>query len=210
MNPEILKEIETQVASLPKKVRDVITNTDISAETAKLKGKHGLMFDQLAKLELETMLVMIGLEPAENFVDNLVSGLKINEEKASAIANDINNSIFRKIKEALMTPAEEVNTEEYLDKASILKEIENPTPTYTTNKIIESKTNLPEIPPTMTMQAYTAPMQTKNIVEQKLSEPTHIAPKEIEISLKKIPQLQTSGVSQNAKPQVDPYKEPLD
>jgi hypothetical protein len=218
MNPETEKEIQNQINSLPKKVREVIASIDITSEISKLREKHHLMLDQISTLELETMLVMIGLEPAENFVDNLKSNLNLDEVKANAIADDVNELIFDKIRKAMMSEGGEEQKEEVLDKNSILWEIENPTPTFSTNQqktpIIPTQnpatqSNIPEIAPINTIQKYTAPIQTKNIVEQKLTETTHIAPKRIDVSLKKIPQLPNNRVSQTPKISIDPYKEPL-
>jgi hypothetical protein len=222
MNPEIEKEINDQIASLPQKVRDIIASTDITGEIIKLKEKYHLMLDQISTLEVETMLVMIGLEPAEDFVDNLQSNLKIDEEKAINIANDINELIFMEIRHAMMEQDSKTGEEnkETLDKDSILWEIENPKPTVqpiqptikTEEKAKETpkiQSNIPEIAPTQVLQKYTTPTGAKNLVEKKLSEPTHIAPKEAEISLKKIPQILNNSVSQTQKPTVDPYKEAI-
>lgn len=212
MNPEIQKEIQTQLDSLPKKVREIIASIDITNEIANLRSKHHLMLDQIATLELETMLVMIGLEPADNFVKNLESSLKIDESKAVLIANDLNELIFQKIRHAMMEEIGDQKSEGDLDKDKILAEIENPTPTFPKAEIVANstpKTILPEIAPSQTIQKYTVPTQTQNIVEQKLTKPTHIEPKETEISLKKIPQTTKTSISEK-KPAFDPYKEPLD
>jgi hypothetical protein len=106
--------------------------------------------------------------------------------------------------------SEEKGVGEDLDRDSILNEIENPTPTFKPSiieKKPEIKDNLPEIAPANVLQKYTAPITSKNIVERKLSEPTHTTPKETEISLKKIPQKTTITPAQ--KPAFDPYKETI-
>ncbi len=199
MNPEIEKEIKDQIASLPERVRAIIASTDITGEIIKIKEKHHLMLDQISTLEIETMMVMIGLEPAEDFVDNLQENLKIDEKKAIDIANDVNESIFKEIRHAMMEQDTEEEGEEdgkeTLNKDSILWEIENPTPISQTIKpfikvedAVKTQSNIPEIAPSQTLQKYTAPISAKNIVERKLTEATHIEPKEIEISLTKLPQ----------------------
>jgi hypothetical protein len=109
-----------------------------------------------------------------------------------------------------MSKDEEKGKEEELDRDSILNEIENPTPTFAKTKTEETKpqSHIPEIAPNMTLAKtpivealkYTVPPQTKSIIEQKLSEPTHVSPKETEIFLKKIPPKSSS----------DPYKEPIE
>jgi len=214
MNPEIQKIIQDQLNTLPESVRDIIASIDVTKEIASIQTKHHLMLDQISTLEIETMLVMIGLEPADHFVENLKSNLSIDDEHAVLIANDINESIFQKIRHAMMEIDEEKEgSDENLDRDSILHEIENPTPTFgpkNVEEIKEIKDNLPEIAPVSAIQKYTAPTPTKNTVEQKLSEPTHTPLVEKEIFLKKLPQTPTSQSSETKKPAFDPYKEPLD
>lgn len=213
MSPEILKEIQNQLNSLPKKVREIISSIDITNEIASLRVKHHLMLDQIATLELETMLVMIGLDEAENFADNIKTNLNIEKDKAEALAHDINELIFNKIRHAMMEEDKEGGEEEDLDKDSILKEIENPTPTFPQTQVEQTKTqenSLPEIAPTLDIQKYTSPNPaTKSIMEQKLSQPTYIKTKETEMSLKKIPQILNNSISTTQKPVTDPYKEPI-
>jgi hypothetical protein len=203
MSPETIKIIQEQIDSLPKKVREVIASIDITNEVANLRTKHFLMLDQVSTLELETILAMIGLEPTENFVENIKDNLKISEEKAILIANDINESIFNKIRQVMMSTGEEkMEDDNNLDRESILKEIENPTPTFPTIKIEQVpkiQSNIPEIAPIQTIQKYARVEPIKSIIEKKLSEPTHTEPKQTEIFLKKIPQ----------KNSVDPYKEAI-
>jgi len=159
------------------------------------------------------MLVMIGLEPAEDFVNNLKSNLNIKEELAAAIANDINELIFDKIRRVMMDNSEKdtQTSEEKLDKDSILQEIENPTPTFkpSTEKT-EAKDILPEIAPPQALTEYTPTvLPKKSIIEQKLTEPTRIPPKEIELSTRRIPQTQNTPTSLQKKYTTDPYKEPI-
>jgi hypothetical protein len=202
MEPQILKEIQDQLATLPQKVRDVISSIDITNEIANLRTKHHLMLDQVSTLELETVLAMIGLEPTENFVENIKTNLGVEEERAVSIAVDINESIFEKIRRAMMVSSEDGGGKENLDRDTILNEIENPTPTFKPSEVVQLKpeqSKIPEIAPVQTIQKYAKVEPIKSIVEKKMSEPTHIAPKETEIFLKKIPQ----------KSSIDPYKEAI-
>lgn len=210
MDPETLKEIQDQLDSLPKKVREVITSINISNEIAKLKTKHRLMLDQVSTLEIETMLVMIGLEPADDFINNIKSNLGVDDDRAISIATDINELIFEKIRKAMMSLDE---SEEKLDRESILNEIENPTPTFPITKTEappQTPNSIPEIAPTQVIQKYAQVEPIKSVVEKKLSEPTHTTPKETEVFLKKIPPTTNTSISSSQKRPFDPYKEPIE
>ena len=214
MNPETQKIIDDQIAQLPKAVQEIIANIDLTKEISDLKEKHNLMLDQVSSLEIETRLVMIGLEPGEDFVDNIIKNVGLKEDDAIAVAEDINDSIFGKIRKVMMEETKDESGEDELNKETILDEIENPTPFP---QIIQNQTQTPEekqksevvLKPneTKTIEAYTPPMMpTKSIVEQKLTAPTHIQPKEIQIPTSKLP----SATSTTSAKAVDPYREPTE
>jgi hypothetical protein len=166
-------------------VRDIISTIDTTGEIVKMKEKHNLMLDQISSLELETVLTMIGLEPAENFVSNLKETLEVDEEKANAIAFDINELIFDKIRKAMMEgdTSEEKGVGDDLDRDSILNEIENPTPTFrpsTIEKKPKIKDNLPEIAPLNVLQKYTKTLSKESF----LSQPTQHQRKQKSLSKK--------------------------
>ena len=218
MNPEIEQLIEEHLASLPSEIRKVLAETDIVNEIMSVKDKYHLMLDQVTSLELDTRLTILGIYDPEDFVRNIKSHAKLNDDIATSVANDIENSIFKKIKEALIkeTADEYEILEENLDKDSILAEIENPVPTFqpkstitpvNTEKIPE---NFPAIKTSQTIENYIPPsMPVKSIVERKLSEPTRIPPKEIEVSLKKLPETPAQTLPSTQKYSFDPYKEPI-
>lgn len=222
--------IKERLLSLPPEIQKAFSETDIIGEIEKIRSKHGLMYDQSAVLESETMLVFLGLEKPGDLIKNIESNANVSKETATEIVDEIEKNILKQIKSKLVEVIEKEdaenpesknqnvvikeNKDETLDREAILKEIEDPTPTFGVKKTEDlniKKDNLPEIAPISAIQKYVAPIpQTKNIIEKKLSEPTHIAPKKVEISLKKIPQASNLSVSQTQKPAFDPYKEPIE
>lgn len=215
--------IKQRILSLPLEIQKAFKETDIVGEIEKIRVKFKLMFDQGSVLETETKLVFLGLENPNDLLKNISNNANVSKEIASQIVNEIESNIFKQIKSKLIdtlkkedeesqkkVALEETKKEEKLDRDSILNEIENPTPTFTKAKTEEIKpiSHIPEIAPDMTLAKtpiveapkYKMPTQTKSIIEQKLSEPTHTTPKETEIFLKKIPHKNPS----------DPYKEPID
>lgn len=215
MNPEIAQIIKDQLSLLPDALKKAISETDVTSEIVALKEKHHLMLDQVTSVELDTRLTMIGIEAGEEFIDNIKKHANLSNEAALAVAEDIENSIFSKIRKAVMSETEEIDEaeEESLDKDSILNEIENPTPTFPTKNLDAVKQNteiFPAIQTPRTLESYIVPnAQIKTIVEQKLSEPTRIPPKEIEVSLKKLPQTPAQTTIAPKKYSADPYKESI-
>ncbi len=209
--------IKQRLLSLPEEIQKAFAETDIVGEVEKIRVKNKLMYDQASVIESEVMLVFLGLERPDDLTKNISENANIPKEIVSEIVLDIEKNILKQIKSKLAETLEKEDAEsskkpeEVMDKEKILEEIENPKPLWNTidnkEKIIEDKntTNdkLPEIAPTQTIQKYTPPVSTKNIVEKKLTEPTHIEPKKIEISLKKIPQ------ENPQKNSGDPYREPI-
>jgi hypothetical protein len=219
--------IKQRLLSLPIEIQKAFNETDIVGEIEKIRVKFKLMYDQGSALESETKLVFLGLEKPDDLLKNIVENVNISKDIATQIVGEVEKNIFKQIKKKLIETLEQEEEEskkkenkETLDKDSILWEIENPKPTVqpiqptikTEEKAKETpkiQSNIPEIAPTQVLQKYTAPTGAKNLVEKKLSEPTHITPKEAEISLKKIPQILNNSVSQTQKPTVDPYKEAI-
>jgi len=213
--------IKERLLSLPPEIQKAFGETDIVGEIEKIRVKFGLMYDQASVLESETMIVFLGLEEPKYLLRNIVQNAKISTEIASQIVEEIEKNILKQIKSRLVEILEEEDVESkkkeekesliFDTKDSILQEIENPTPIFkpVTEKI-QAKNILPEIAPTQTLTEYTPPiLPKKSIIEQKLTEPTRIPPKEIELSIRKIPQTQITPETLQKKYTIDPYKEPI-
>ena len=73
----------------------------------KAREKHNLHIDQLEVLEAETADVMTGFLPLEKFAQSLAERLKVDRSVADAIAKDINDQLFVKIRESMKKIYEE-------------------------------------------------------------------------------------------------------
>jgi len=142
---DILKE---QLAILPKSVVEAILATDYKSKLREITNRQRLLIDQAGKLEMETTLVMIGLEPLADFISNLQKTLELPVTRAEEVAKDVSESIFKPIRDSLYAMNQEmesdlnaVPTEEKLineaprstdsndsdlNREQILSEIENP------------------------------------------------------------------------------------
>lgn len=92
---EIIKE---RYKELPADIKEAIANTDLASKFDAIAKKHGLHIDQNGSLQTETILVMIGLESTEDYVDNIKKALDISRVQAIEIAKDINSEILDSIR----------------------------------------------------------------------------------------------------------------
>ena len=115
MENDTQKIITNQLAKLPANVRNAIISADYRTKLQTITKDNKLMIDQAGKLEMETLLVMLGLEPLDDYTDNLVNNASLSRNQAIAIAHDVNELIFKNIRESLKkinneaasTPADE-------------------------------------------------------------------------------------------------------
>jgi len=208
------QQISQMYDNLPEDLKDSIFSVDTTSVVNEIGRKYGLAIDKIGDLANETGMVMLGVTHPNEFIGNLADRLEIDKEKARAIAQEINEQVFKKVRESLRKihnmregaeeeqdkikvspfgnsqgetlPANSVN------RADILKEIEKD---HTKENIV------PDI-----MKGDTNPF------EEKMKEGVLVAPVEekhyIEESAK------TALLPEPEKPKkyqgFDPYKEPIE
>lgn len=101
MDSETQKIIADQMKKLPKDVLNAIISVDYKTKLQEVTRRQKLLIDQAGKLEMETTLVMIGLEPLADYVNNLQRELDVSVIKAKEIALDVSENIFKPIRESL-------------------------------------------------------------------------------------------------------------
>ncbi len=138
MDDETQKIIAEQMKKLPKDVVGAIISVDYKTKLQEITQRQRLLIDQAGKLEMETTLVMIGLEPLADYISNLQRELGIPSNQAKIIALDISENIFKPIRNSLQMMNEAGEAEETpatkftdsneigLNRDQILDEIENP------------------------------------------------------------------------------------
>jgi hypothetical protein len=147
---EATDAITKHIQALPPKLKAAIASIEMQKPLEEIRQKYGLMLDQASTLETETVLVAIGVEPGEEFVDNIIKNVGLNEIDAISIAKEINAKIFEKIKERIKkgegpsesgggeTPEQKVENEK-----EILSAIEKPSPVGSRIKQSNAPSNLP-------------------------------------------------------------------
>ena len=102
--------IKGQLQKLPQAIRAAILQADIRTLLQSVAKKHDLRIDQAGLLENETMLVMLGLEHPDSFIDNLVRNANVPRGVAAQLATDVNNQIFKEVRHLLVQMHEEEKT----------------------------------------------------------------------------------------------------
>lgn len=101
MEPETQKIIAEQMKIIPSDVRAAIIAPDYQNKIREIADKHNLPIEEAAKLEMETTLVMIGLEPLADYPVNLEKELGLSEIQANEITLDVGEAIFRPVESSL-------------------------------------------------------------------------------------------------------------
>ena len=219
--------IKNQFESLPKDLQQAILNTDIGGIVNTISKKHLLHIDQEGLLQTEVLLVLLGLEDVDRFVDNVTKNGIADQENAHIIAEEIHNQIFLPVIENLQKIQEEYralgnnkdenllggHTSEASARKELLEAIESPFG-QTKNNFVNAFLTKP-VSTTQTTTAITVggvggePKQagTGTAGLSPLS-----APASMQSSLNSV----TTPSNTNQKPivapktyTVDPYKEPL-
>ncbi len=98
--------IENAKAKLPIETLNAIAAVDWKAAIISLREKKGYNFEQLGDLELETELVLCGLTTPEEYKKELQNRMRLSQAEVDELVNEMNNLVFKKIKEELIKNSE--------------------------------------------------------------------------------------------------------
>jgi hypothetical protein len=221
MDEKTTKLIKERFESLPEAVQEVILSSNYENSLLEIGQQYQLNVEQLGKLEQETTITMMGIDPLADFETRLTRELNIDKEKGSLIIKDINEKVFLRIRDLLKLmntgeldesetgkTTEETQTKiERIDSIMPKKVDENSTKDMRTDvqtlsnagiEIIPEKLEITGVPkPTIPTPSYAVPPKP-SILEQKLSAPIKTETVTTEHSLNNITP---------SKPSVDPYRE---
>ncbi len=96
------EQVYERYAQLPEAVKDAVFAEATADKMLEIATKYGLLVTAVGALAELTGYVMVGLLHPNDFVKELASELSVPEEKARAIAEDVNQHIFKPIREHLM------------------------------------------------------------------------------------------------------------
>lgn len=108
--------------ALPPSLKEAILSVDLREELKAVADETELRVDQAGNLENETVLVMMGMEPTEDYADNLARELDISGEKAQNIAEAVNERIFLPIRDAMQQVGPSETREQEPSEVPTMKE----------------------------------------------------------------------------------------
>jgi restriction endonuclease len=162
--PYTQEQIDAMFAELPSDVKDAMSSVDTVHVMADIQKKYNLHIDQAGELSTDAALLMVGAIKPQEFIGQIESQAHIPRETAKQIAAEVNEKIFRPVRESLMQihkmkeMAEETNPKADGATAIAPGEISEEQDIKNNAKNKEEETE---------------PVRTegKNITENKLSEP---------------------------------------
>jgi len=95
------QEIKKAVRALPENLQDALSSTEATDAIISIQKKYNLHVDQAGELADQATLVKVGLAHPIDFIKNVREGLHVSDEVARQIAQDVNEQIFRPIRESL-------------------------------------------------------------------------------------------------------------
>lgn len=109
---DIQQIIKDRYKELPEDIQQAIKNTNLAEKFMVIANKHSLRIDQNGSLQTETLLVMLGLEPSEDYVDNVQKALEVSRNEAQSIAEDVNKEILGSIRSTIQSIEEKQEKQE--------------------------------------------------------------------------------------------------
>jgi len=226
MDQETQKIIAEQMKKLPKDVVAAIISVDYKTKLQEITKRQRLLIDQAGKLEMETTLVMIGLEPLADFIGNIQREMGIDTIRAKEVAMDVSENIFKPIRDSLQKMNTDMENEPSknsevlggqgseepevtkftnsnetdLNRDQILDEIENPVLNHTPLR----QDSAGQVP--VKTEIEIRPKQEINIYENKMTSVT-VTPQQV-VTAKpenKLPEVTKRPYNSSN----DPYREPL-
>jgi len=210
---KIEQEVQDKFDNLPKDLKGAIFSVETGKNVADIGGEYKLTIDKIGILGNEASLVMLGLTHPNDFVSNLAKRLDIDKAKAEEIASDVNERIFKKVRDSLRRVHNLRDDKDAFDdgdgivaavsdaKSDILKEIEKEDVPAPSLPVKNEEEKMPDI-----FKGVTNPF------EAKLKDDVYRAPKEV-AEYKKPEEVKpkTSSPLENGKGygDADPYREPI-
>ncbi len=198
-------EFRKKYAELPQNLREAygsIKTTEILEEIGK---KHGLLIDQLGELVDETGYLMLGATPPSGYISKLTSAVGIEREKAREIAAEVNERVFKPIRDALKRVHKIGDYERSLGS-------ERTQPAGAAEGVPQKDKDKEEAPRVRTLaedvrQAINSALPPKNLSEERLTKTFSLPHGEKSYTVSETGEEETPPTHAY---QMDPYREPVE
>ena len=97
MREKLEKIIKEEMTFLPKEVQEAINSLDWARMAEEIGKKFLLTENEISNFQVETLLVLIGLEEGEAYVRNIENEVGTSKEEAEKIAEEAEQKIFTPI-----------------------------------------------------------------------------------------------------------------
>jgi hypothetical protein len=101
MDNEFDKNLKEQFEKLPPELQRVVTSDSVPVEIQEIAKNNQLSDEQTKKLESEIYLILLGIEPYENLIENIQKNVGLSLDIAVTIAYSADDSIFKDVKSIL-------------------------------------------------------------------------------------------------------------
>lgn len=118
MANEIDNLIEEHFKELPVVIQDVVLKSNWQAKIRAIVQKYKLHIDQGAAIENLVLLTMIGVYDPEDFTDQAHEYARVSEEQAVQISLDVEQEIFKEIRQKLISITESHDTIDEVERVT--------------------------------------------------------------------------------------------
>lgn len=193
-------EIEERFWQIPEDLQDAAIDEKRKAVVLAIGKEHGVREENIWILDLLVFNILLAVDPIKGFAQRIASQAQVATPIAQKIADQINENVFRPVRDSLIKiheipaseQAEVPATEQHFEH---LLEIHSPGMIALAKPVVNQAPSTPRSAPTAPATApapSTAAPTPKTLAEQKMSRPTSLPPQ----------------VSR-ATGEPDPYREPI-
>ncbi|MFA5751333.1 MAG: hypothetical protein WC898_03525 [Candidatus Paceibacterota bacterium] len=193
-----------------------------------MRQKRGYSFEQLETLELETELLLCGLLSTEDYPKELEARMGLQKVQVNDLLNELNETIFKKIREEFIKIEERKKIEEFKtpsvdikDNKESIKVKESDFVTQSPKEVLQNLENKKELSSAINDKEIAEPKPISKekeplpIISQKFSSPTKTETKKTEYTFTNTKEKKDEIIQKTDKPtvadtsqkQVDPYRE---
>lgn len=217
MDTHSVEEAKERFEKLPEEVKKLLYSWEMTSAITKVGEKNQLHVDQMDILNTETGQVMLGFTQTRDYPQILMESLKVDRIKADAIAQDINDLLFVKIRDSMKvvdsTPASIPEKTVQMPSAAarvVPTKIVTATPTPTPTPPLQTSIQIPK-PQTPAVPAITELHSAELMLREKtISTAPNPVPPPTSIPKTASPKPPTQKIEPivPTPPKVDPYREP--
>lgn len=182
--------IKKQLNTLPKEYRAALATLDLPLHLQNISKSANLHIDQMAELEVEITLALIGIRSSDEFAENVQEKLNLTDDEAINLTEKVNEEIFIPLRAALQKQNQE--PEHHLETPDeILKHIE------------DGGLELPSVtPPALPIEKPAPAPAPTPVVEESKDLTEHLLKNTVAS-----PHIEETKVEK--KYNIDPYREPI-